>query len=157
MSAHPDRRSLLAGAGALPLAAAGGPSATTQDSAWQAFDRYRRLINQHDFDRLAADVIAPDAVFVFSDRIDRGIDAVRAGFLRSWSVLPDEVYSMTGPAWLLDTSNAAVCAFRYAYRGTMIDGRRLAGGGRGVNLFRPSARGWRLTYEQLTPDTTPAG
>lgn len=150
-----DRRRCLTGglAGGLAAAATAGRANAGQDddTARLAFDRYRRLINLHDFDLLAGQVIAPDAVFVFSDRLERGLDAVRASFLRTWAILPDEIYAMSDPEWLLDGRDGAACAFRYAYAGTMTSGRRLTGGGRGVILLRPGGRGWRVVYEHLTP------
>lgn len=148
--------SLAAGAAtALPTsgALARGPDSATAEGL---FELYRGLINAHDFNLLEQRVIASDAIFVFSDRRDAGIAAVRAGFERTWSILPDEVYEMTDPEWLIDGADAAACAFRYTYRGTMADGRRLSGGGQGVNLMRRTPAGWRLAYEQLTPDTRPA-
>ncbi|AYG94931.1 nuclear transport factor 2 family protein [Brevundimonas naejangsanensis] len=152
-----DRRLTLALAGAALLpatrVAARGP-----DDRWAegVFQLYRGLINSHDFDLLERHVIAPDAVFVFSDRREEGIAAVRAGFERTWSILPDEVYEMTDPEWLIDGPDAAACAFRYSYRGTLADGRPLSGGGQGINLFRRAEGRWRLTFEQLTPDTRTA-
>lgn len=158
MKALVDRRlalSLAAGAALLPATrvAARGP-----DDRWAegVFHLYRGLINSHDFDLLERHVIAPDAVFVFSDRREEGIAAVRAGFERTWSILPDEVYEMTDPEWLIDGPDAAACAFRYSYRGTLADGRPLSGGGQGINLFRRAEGRWRLIFEQLTPDTRTA-
>jgi hypothetical protein len=40
--------------------------------------------------------------------------------------------------------------------GTLADGRPLSGGGQGINLFRRAEERWRLTFEQLTPDTRTA-
>lgn len=143
---------LAAGASLLPVAraAARGP-----DDRWAegVFQLYRGLINSHDFDLLERYVIAPDAIFVFSDQRHEGIAAVRAGFERTWSILPDEVYEMSEGEWLIDGPNSAACTFRYSYRGTLADGRPLSGGGQGINLFRRTEGHWRLTFEQLTPDT----
>ena len=129
-----DRRlalTLTAGAMLLPAqrAAARGP-----DDRWAegVFQLYRGLINSHDFDLLERHVIAPDAVFVFSDRREEGIAAVRAGFERTWSILPDEVYEMTDPEWLIDGPDAAACAFRYSYRGTLAAPERRRPGNQSV-------------------------
>lgn len=151
----PHRRSLIVAAG---LSALTARSALARgDSAALCFNRYRQLINRHDFDLLADQVMADDAVFVFSDKRHEGLAAVRDSFNRTWAILPDEVYEMTDPVWIVQTRDSAACTFRYRYAGTMADGRALSGGGQGINLFRPTARGWRLVYEQLTPDTDPNG
>lgn len=127
-----------------PLAARDGPEA--------AFERYRRLINGHDFGTLAAEVIGPDPRFIFAGESHRGLAAARAAFERTWATIPDEVYTMDGAEWLSRDSASAVVSFRYRYRGTMADGRVLTGGGYGTNLFRRTGAGWRLVYEHLSPD-----
>ena len=126
------------------------------DTPEAAFDRYRQLINTHDFDRLAASVIAADALFVFTEKKHRGIEEIRAAFNQTWSVLPDEVYTMTDAQWLARDSHSALVAFRYTYRGTMKNGQSLSGGGHGTNLYKRTPAGWRLAYEHLSHDPKPA-
>lgn len=128
----------------------------TEDSPEAAFDRYRQLINGHDFDQLAAAVIAPDALFVFTEKTHRGIDEIRTAFNHTWSILPDEVYTMTDAQWLARDSHSALVAFRYHYRGTTKNGQTLSGGGHGTNLYKRTPAGWRLTYEHLSHDPKPA-
>jgi hypothetical protein len=50
---------------------------------------YEQRINTHNFDRLV-DLIAPDAVFWFSDGSHQGIGAIRAAFERTWLSLSNE-------------------------------------------------------------------
>lgn len=128
------------------------PAVQAADTPEAAFDRYRDEINTHDFDRLADDVVATDVVFVFAEKVHRGVEAARAAFNDTWKTLPDEVYSMTEAEWLAKDANTAVVAFRYGYKGTLTDGRALEGGGRGVNVYRLTGAGWRLSYEHLSPD-----
>ncbi|NCT66907.1 MAG: nuclear transport factor 2 family protein [Rhodanobacteraceae bacterium] len=129
--------------------------AAPADTPQAAFERYRTQINQHDFDRLAREVIAIDAVFVFTDKVHRGIDAARREFNATWSTLPDEVYTMSEPEWLSLDADSALVAFRYGYRGTLANGKPLQGGGRGTNLFVRTPAGWRLKYEHLSHDPAP--
>lgn len=138
---------------AAALVLALGPAvARAADTPEAAFERYRTEINAHDFDRLADDVVANDAVFVFAEKVHRGIDAARAAFNDTWKTLPDESYSMSEAEWLARDAHTAVVAFRYGYNGTLTDGRALEGGGRGVNVYRLTEAGWRLAYEHLSPD-----
>lgn len=122
------------------------------DTPEAAFDRYRAKINLHDFERLAEDVIAPDAQFFFSGEEHRGIDEARAAFNRTWSIIPDEVYEMDDAEWLVRGADNALVSFRYRYRGTLKTGKPVTGGGRGTNLYALTAQGWRLVYEHLSHD-----
>lgn len=132
---------------AVAVAAAATPEA--------AFDRYRTEINSHDFERLAATVFTADVVFVFRDGVHRGQAEAQAAFNAAWSSLPDEVYTMEEPEWLLVGEEAAVVVFRYTYRGTTGGGLSLSGSGRGTNLYVRSSDGWRLSYEHLSHDPQP--
>lgn len=131
-------------------------AAVDADTPEAAFRRYQAEINGHDFDRLARDVIAPDALFVFTNEMHRGTAAVRSAFNATWSVLPDEIYTMSEPEWLARDRDTALVAFRYSYKGTMTNGRSLSGGGRGTNLYKRTPAGWRLAYEHLSHDAKPA-
>lgn len=154
------------GAAALISAIAPGPARAAatvpavaevkKDTPEAAFERYRELINTHDFDRLAEEVVADDALFVFTDKVHRGMDEVRAAFNRTWSVLPDEVYTMTDAEWLTRDRDSAVVVFRYSYKGTLKNGQTLSGGGHGTNLYKRTPAGWRLAYEHLSHDPKPA-
>ena len=126
------------------------------DTPEAAFERYRTFINTHDFERLADQVIAPDALFVFTEKSHRGLDAVRAAFQNTWSILPDEVYAMSQPEWLARDRDTALVVFRYSYKGTLKSGQALSGGGHGTNLYKRTPAGWRLAYEHLSHDPKPA-
>ena len=131
-------------------------AASHDDTAEAAFERYRTLINRHDFEQLAREVIAPDALFVFTDKAHRGLGEVRSAFHQTWAALPDEVYTMSDPQWLARDRDTAVVAFRYSYKGTLKNGQPLTGGGHGTNLYKRTAQGWRLAYEHLSHDPKPA-
>ncbi|WP_297801941.1 nuclear transport factor 2 family protein [uncultured Brevundimonas sp.] len=152
-----DRRVLLgAGAATASAALANAASAHTPysgDGASEVLQAYRRLINRHDFDLLEQQVIAHDAVFVFSNLRHEGIAAIRSNFERTWSILPDEVYSMSDVVWLFSCDEHAACTLRYHYSGKTTEGRRMEGGGQGVLIFGRRQGQWRLMLEQLTPDT----
>ena len=143
----------MAGDGSGPAHAA---IAKAQDTPEAAFERYRQLINTHDFSKLAESVIAQDALFVFTDKVHRGQDEVRAAFNQTWSTLPDEIYTMEDAQWLARDRDTAVVVFRYSYRGTAKTGQALSGGGHGTNLYKRTAAGWRLAYEHLSHDPRPA-
>lgn len=147
-----NRRALI-GWGAVAMAALPVSAKAVIDTPQATFDAYRDLINRHDFDLLQDRVMSDHPIFVFANKRHDGLDAARAAFMHTWSILPDEVYSMSGEKWLFIGRDHAACTFAYAYRGTMADGRALSGGGQGLNIFTLTPKGWRLSFEQLTPDT----
>lgn len=145
----------MAGGLAAPARADAQADPRSADTPEAAFERYRTLINTHDFDQLAEHVIAPNALFVFTEKSHRGMAEIEAAFNHTWSTLPDEVYSMTDPEWLAQDENTALVAFRYSYRGTLKNGQTLTGGGHGTNLYTRTTAGWRLAYEHLSHDPSP--
>ena len=117
----------------------------------EAFDIYRKLINDHDFDLLEKGVIDPAITCVFGHIVHRGLAAVREAFESAWSALPDEWYEMSDPEWLASGSDTAVVLFRYAFRGTR-QGQQVIGSGHGTNVYRQRPNGWRLVHEHLRAD-----
>ena len=68
---------------------------------------YEERINRHDFD-LLVDLIAPDAVFWFSDGSHRGLADIRSAFERTWRSLQNETYWLDQLEWLAVGDHAAV-------------------------------------------------
>lgn len=129
-----------------------GLAASAPDTPEAAFERYKETINLHDFSRLAENVIASDAIFHFSGERHSGLAEVRDAFERTWSILPDEIYTMDQPEWIVREQDHALLSFRYRYAGTTPSGEKLSGGGHGTNLYRRTHLGWRLAYEHLSHD-----
>jgi ketosteroid isomerase-like protein len=124
------------------------------DGPAQAFDRYRKLINSHDFSLLEEYVVDESITCVFGPRLHRGLSAVRTEFERAWLDLPDEHYEMSDPEWLITSSDTAVALFDYSYEGNDQQGKRVVGKGRGTNVYRLTSHGWRLAHEHLSPDVS---
>ena len=121
----------------------------------EAFELYRKLINDHDLDLLERRVIDPAITCVFRNIVHRGLAAVREAFETAWSDLPDEWYDMRDPEWVASGSDTAVVQFRYAFRGTR-QGQPVVGSGRGTNVYRLNLGSWRLVHEHLSADPAPA-
>ena len=94
---------------------------------------YEERINRHDFD-LLVDLIAADAVFWFSDGSHHGIDAIRTAFEKTWAQLRDEHYWLDLHHVIAESSLAAAFTYRFNWRAT-VDGRPLAGAGRGTTVL----------------------
>ena len=105
---------------------------------------YAERINRHDFDVLV-DLIAPDAVFWFSDGSHQGLPAIRRAFEATWAALKDETYAISEIVWL----NEEACAYRFA-RQAMIDGVPQSGSGRGTSVFRRVGERWQIVHEHLS-------
>jgi ketosteroid isomerase-like protein len=109
---------------------------------------YERRINLHDFD-LMVELIAPDAVFWFSDGSHRGIDAVRMAFEATWSALNDDTYWLTDLTWLVQSDRAAACVYHFNWTST-IDGRPASGAGRGTTVLERRDDRWWIVHEHLS-------
>ena len=110
---------------------------------------YELHLNRRDFDALA-DLIAPDAVFWFSDGSHRGISAIRAAFEATWRALPEETYWLDELEWLAGGDLAAACIYRFNWR-AMRNGQPITGTGRGTTVLSFSDGRWRIVHEHLSP------
>ena len=105
---------------------------------------YAERINRHDFGVLL-DLIAPDAVFWFSDGSHVGIEAIRAAFERTWAALPDEHYWLTEMQWIGEGDAAASCVYQFNWRSGSS-----GGSGRGTTVLALTDAGWRIVHEHLS-------
>lgn len=111
---------------------------------------YERELNRRDFDALA-ELIAPDAVFWFSDGSHRGIEAIRAAFEATWNAPPGESYWLDELEWLAATDVAAACIYRFNWTALAGD-RPISGSGRGTTLLKRSDQRWMIVHEHLSLD-----
>lgn len=117
--------------------------------------RYGEAINGHDFDALAAE-ISEGAIFWFSSGSHEGLPAIRAAFEATWAKIQDEHYAIEGLRWLALGEDAALCTYRFRWRGC-IEGLWAEGGGRGTTGLRREAAGWRIVHEHLSHEPSAAG
>lgn len=113
------------------------------------FEAYIGATNTHDFN-VVAPLIANPAIYWFRDKDDRGLDAVRQSFNRTWSIVEDEVYSVHDVQWLVRDWRAAVVVYGYCWTGR-IEGRARWGGGLATNVLSNSDGRWAVVHEHLTP------
>lgn len=109
---------------------------------------YEKATNSHDIARLAP-LIAPDAVYWFSDGSHRGRDAVLAAIAETFATIHDEVYQIEDLEWITVDRDHAVCRYRFAWTGT-VDGLPRSGGGRGTNVLVNAGGTWRMLHEHLS-------
>lgn len=117
-------------------------------TAREALRAYELGLNTHRFDAVA-DLIAPDAVFWFSDGNHHGTDAVQAAFEQTWQVLNNDTYWLDEVEWIAEGETAAVCIYRFNWK-TQIDGRSASGSGRGTTVLHRIADQWKIIHEHLS-------
>lgn len=109
---------------------------------------YEQATNSHDTDRLVP-LIAPEAVFWFTDGSHRGRDAILSAVAETFATIHDEVYRISGLEWVVRGVDLAVCRYRFSWTGT-IDGRSRSGSGRGTNVLVKNAGSWQVLHEHLS-------
>lgn len=124
-------------------------AATSPATPEATFDAYISATNTHDFN-VVAPLIANPAIYWFRDKDDRGLDAVRQSFQRTWSIVEDEVYSVHDVQWLVRDRRAAVVVYGYCWTGR-VEGRARWGGGLATNVLSNSEGRWAVVHEHLTP------
>ena len=109
---------------------------------------YEDRINRHDFD-LLVDLIAPNAVFWFSDGSHRGLDNIRSAFERTWRNLQNETYWLDQFEWLAEGNQAAACLYRFNWRAETNYGE-ISGSGRGTTVLARIGDRWLIVHEHLS-------
>jgi ketosteroid isomerase-like protein len=121
---------------------------TPVPSARDLLKAYEEQINAHDFDRLVP-LIAPNAVFWFSDGSHRGFPAIRAAFERTWRLLSNDTYWLDQLDWIAEGDTAAACLYRFNWRAGHGDSPA-SGTGRGTTVLRQDAGRWQIVHEHLS-------
>jgi ketosteroid isomerase-like protein len=109
---------------------------------------YEQATNSHDIARLAP-LVAPDAVYWFSDGSHRGRDAVLAAIAETFATIHDEVYRIDDLEWIAANHDHAVCRYRFAWTGT-VNGHPRSGSGRGTNVLVNTDGTWQMLHEHLS-------
>jgi ketosteroid isomerase-like protein len=109
---------------------------------------YEKATNSHDITQLAP-LIAPGAVYWFSDGSHRGRDAVLAAIGETFATIRDEIYQIDDLEWIAAAPNHAVCRYRFAWTGT-VDGQPRPGNGRGTNVLVNNDGAWQMLHEHLS-------
>jgi ketosteroid isomerase-like protein len=94
-------------------------------------------------------LIAPAAVYFFSNENLRGIAAIEKAFVATFDTIKDETYSIRGVQWLAVSDTVAVCVYDFHWIGT-IDGERREGSGRGTNALVKRNSDWVMIHEHLS-------
>src|SRR5690606_25748011 len=85
----------------------------------------------------------------FSDGSYHGKSEIGKAFSDTWDVIHDEEYRLHDIHWLCATSDAAVCTYRFTWKG-IIEGSAASGSGRGTNVFIKDDDSWKIVHEHLS-------
>jgi ketosteroid isomerase-like protein len=109
---------------------------------------YERRTNTHQFEQVAP-LVAPDALYWFTEGSLRGHDAIRGAFVATWDAIRDERYTLSDVEWPVLEETVAVCTYTFHWRGT-VDGMEKAGSGRGTSVLRRIDGSWQIVHEHLS-------
>jgi ketosteroid isomerase-like protein len=113
-------------------------------------NQYENATNTHDFNQVQK-LIAPNAVYWFSDGSFVGTKKIRAAFESTWTTIKDETYSIKNIDWITVSPDNAVCLYDYHWSG-IIDGISKSGQGRGTNILVKQKNNWLIIHEHLSSE-----
>ena len=95
-----------------------------------------------------------DACVAFSNgSVYKGKDEVGKVFTRNFSIIRDEVYSISNVHWVHKDDNTAVYLFDFQWSG-IINDKQASGSGRGTSVLIKVSDKWQLLVEHLGPKAT---
>ena len=109
---------------------------------------YEQATNSHDIARLVP-LIAPAAVYWFSDGSHRGREAVLSAIAETFATIRDEIYQINDLEWIACGDEHAVCRYRFIWTGT-VGGQPRSGSGRGTSVLVKTAGAWQMLHEHLS-------
>lgn len=109
---------------------------------------YEKGLGAQNFDAVA-DLIAPDAVFWFTDGTHQGREALRRAFELTWATLKDETYWLDELNWIAKGDEAAACTYRFNWK-ARVDGTLAEGSGRGTTVLQKREGRWLIVHEHLS-------
>ncbi len=109
---------------------------------------YEDVANSGNFERVKA-LISDDALYWFSDGSYTGVSKIQLAFEKTWNTIKNENYSISELKWLHKAQDCAVCIYNFNSTG-IIDGKFRQTRGRGTNILKKFADGWKIIHEHLS-------
>ena len=109
---------------------------------------YRRM-NAKDLDG-TLELIADDAVYFWSNGSSMfGKAAIAEGLKRNFDTIQNDTYETLDVTWIVKSDDLAACVYQFRWTGE-IEGKAVAGGGRGSSVLRRVHGQWRTVHEHLS-------
>jgi ketosteroid isomerase-like protein len=113
---------------------------------------YEAATNDHDLER-TLDLIADDAIYWFSDASAHcGKTMIARALQRNFESIRTERYCIEDLVWLASSDSVAACAYGFRWTGE-VDGKSVAGQGRGTSVIKRVDGNWRVVHEHLSRGT----
>ena len=109
---------------------------------------YEKQTNTHDFENVRP-LIAPDAVYWFSNGTHKGIRTIEKAFVKTWGKIREESYRIENVQWLVASEKMGVCIYNFYWRGK-VNGKIKTGSGRGTNVILKQGGRWQIVHEHLS-------
>jgi ketosteroid isomerase-like protein len=110
---------------------------------------YEETVKEEKFD-LMIPFIDKSAIFWFSDGSFIGINEIREAFEKTWSILKDEIYTISELTWLYQSELSAVCIYKFYSESSTLNGKRVTFKGRGTNVLEKKGEKWKIIHEHLS-------
>lgn len=106
---------------------------------------YEQAVNSRDFGRVAP-FIADEATFWSARGRFNGKDAIQKAFKSAWSLIQDEVCTVSDAQWVACNYWVSACTYTFKADGT-VDGDRRVHEGHSTMVIRRIAGRWRMVHE----------
>lgn len=114
---------------------------------------YEQALATQDWGHVEALVHSNACVTFSNGSLHKGKDEVGKAFTRNFSIIKDEVYSISNVHWVHKDDNTAVYLFDFQWSG-IINGKKASGSGRGTSVLIKVSDKWQLLVEHLGPKAT---
>lgn len=121
----------------------------TEAEALVFLKAYESASNTHDFFNVA-DMIHPEALYRFTDGNFKGLEAIRAGFEKTWAFeVAEERYWLSNVKLIYADENSALLTYDFHWAGVGSNGPFQANG-RGAQLLVRNGDKLQSIYEHLS-------
>ena len=111
--------------------------------------QYEAKINLHHFNEVEP-LLSDECVIWFADGSYSGKTEIQAAFEKTWQTLNNDAYWLEHIVWIAKGNNVATCIYQFNWK-TEIDGKTIAGKGRGTTVLRKENEEWKIIHEHLSP------
>lgn len=108
---------------------------------------YEKAANSCDFNNVAR-LIDDNAVFIFTNGMFEGIEAIRKAFEDTWAKIKNEKYSISDIVWTKKGYRNAICTYSFKSDG-VVNGKRQVYEGFGENTLKRIDGNWQIVKEHL--------
>ncbi len=114
----------------------------------ESLQAYIDATNTHNFEQVKK-LLNVNAIYMFSDQTCTNIDDIQRYFERAWTIIEQEIYTISNVEWLYIHDSSATCIYTYHYEGYKL-GQFVKGSGRATNVFVKENGTWKLIHEHLS-------